>query len=123
MRILIADDEHEIAHALAEFVESCGHQVSVVTTGGLDVLNTYDRFKPDIVIMDIMMPRFNGITVSNALVGKNRAVKIVLISGKLDADHPFVKGSGAIRFLPKPVRLEAIKRTLDELGCSASASA
>ena len=120
MRVLIADDEHEIAHALAEFIESCGHEVAVVTNGGLDVLSTYERFKPDVVIMDIMMPRFNGITVSNALVARNPRVKIVLFSGKLDADHPFVKGSGAVAFLPKPVRLEEVKRTLDELGCSAS---
>jgi DNA-binding response OmpR family regulator len=120
MRILVADDEHEIAHGLAEFIRSCGHEVAVVTTGGLDVLSTYDRFKPDIVIMDIMMPRFNGITVSNALVGRNPRVKIILFSGKLDADHPFVKGSGACRFLPKPVRFEQIKQMLEELGCPTS---
>jgi CheY-like chemotaxis protein len=115
MRVLIADDEKEIAEALGEFIESCGHDVAKVTTGGLDVLKAHDRFRPNVVIMDIMMPHFNGITVSHALVSKNPHIKVVLFSGKLDASHPFVASSEATHFLPKPVPLSEIKKVLDEI--------
>jgi DNA-binding response OmpR family regulator len=102
MRILIADDERELASALAQFLQKHGHEVCIVTTGGLDVLPAYDRFRPDVVLLDVMMPRFNGITISHALVSRNPAVKLVLCSGALSSDHPFVATSGACRFLRKP---------------------
>lgn len=122
MKVLIADDERELALAFATFLESIGHETCCVVTGGLDVLAAYDRFAPDVVIMDILMPRFNGITISHALVSKNPRVKIVLISGKLDGDHPFIASSGAMRFLAKPVQFADLKKVLDEFGGSASAA-
>jgi CheY-like chemotaxis protein len=115
MKILIADDERELAHAFAVFLEGIGHETTCVVTGGLDVLAAYDRFIPDVVIMDILMPRFNGITISHALLSKNPKVKIVLISGKLERDHPFIVNSGASRFLAKPVQFSELKKVLDEL--------
>ena len=86
-----------------------------MTSGGLDVLTACERFNPNVIIMDIMMPHFNGITVCHALTGRNSNAKVILFSGKLDAAHPFVAGSGASKFLPKPVRFEEIKNALDEL--------
>lgn len=115
MRVLIADDDREVANVFSRFVESCGHQVSTVTSGGLDVLAAYDRFKPDVVMMDVMMPRFNGITVSHAILSRDPRAQLVLLSGKMSADHPFIATSGAMRFLPKPVPLSTIKALLDEI--------
>ena len=120
MRVLIADDECDIAEAVAEFVKSCGHEAMTVTSGGLDVLPAYDRFQPHLVILDIMMPRFNGITISHALMSRRPRPKVVLFSGKLDSQHPFVASSGATRFLPKPVPMAEIKKLLDEFGSGAT---
>jgi DNA-binding response OmpR family regulator len=115
MRILIADDERELAAGLAQFLLKAGHEVCTVTTGGLDVLPAYDRFHPDIVLMDVMMPRFNGITISHALVSRNPAVKLVLCSGALSSDHPFVAGAGASRFLQKPFTFSEARLVLESL--------
>jgi len=115
MRILIADDEKELAAGLAQFLHNAGHEVCTVTTGGLDVLPAYDRFHPDVVLMDVMMPRFNGITISHALVSRNPGVKLVLCSGALSSDHPFVAGSGASRFLQKPFTFSEARLVLESL--------
>ena len=87
-----------------------------VTTGGLDVLPAYDRFRPDVVLMDILMPRFNGITISHALLSRNPAIKLVLCSGSLPADHPFVGSSGASCFIAKPFNFAEVKEILESLG-------
>ena len=92
----------ELVAGLSQFLRNAGHEVCTVTTGGLDVLPAYDRFQPDVVLMDVMMPRFNGITISQALASRDPGVKLVLCSGALSADHPFIAGSGAARFLGKP---------------------
>jgi len=116
MRILLADDERELAACLAIYLGKAGHEVCTVTTGGLDVLPAYDRFHPDVVLMDILMPRFNGITISHALVSRNPAIKLVLCSGSLAADHPFLGSTGACCFLPKPFNFAEVKELLESLG-------
>ena len=122
MRILLADDEREIAACLTQYLRNAGHEVCTVTTGGLDVLPAYDRFHPDVVLMDIMMPRFNGITISHALMSRDPAIKLVLCSGSLAADHPFVAGSGACHFLAKPFTCREAKEVLESLAPAAAAA-
>jgi len=99
MRILLADDERSLA-------------------AGLYVLPAYDRFHPDVVLMDILMPRFNGITISHALMSRNPGIKLVLCSGSLSSDHPFVASSGACGFLPKPFAFSQAKDLLEKLAAN-----
>ena len=113
MRVLIADDEGALVEGLCEFFRKAGHEVCPVTTGGLDVLPAYDRFRPDVVLMDVMMPGFNGISIANALASRNPAIKLVLCSGAFSADHPFITGSCASRFLQKPFTLFEALRALE----------
>lgn len=124
MRILITDDDKDLASALGEYVQGCGHEVvSIVTTGGLDIIRCYGIYKPDVVMMDIMMPRFNGLTVAHALLSKDPQARIVLFSGQLNSAHPFIVNSGAVRFLQKPIHLFKIRRVLAELSGEVDAAA
>jgi DNA-binding response OmpR family regulator len=123
MRILLADDERQLVDALAKFLERAGHEVCTVITGGLDVLPAYDRFRPDVVLMDVMMPRFNGITISHALLSRNPALKLVLCSGALSKDHPFIAASGATCFLPKPFNFSEARDVLERYTPEAEAVA
>src|SRR5829696_108153 len=117
MRILIADDDRDLADVLAEFVRECNHEVvDKVTGGGLAVIQSFARHLPDLVLLDIMMPRFNGITVSHALKSRKPETKIVFMSGKVEGDHPFIAQCGASGYLHKPVRFEALREMLQRLG-------
>jgi CheY-like chemotaxis protein len=116
MRILLADDERELAAVLSRYLSNAGHEVCTVTTGGLDVLPAYDRFHPDVVLMDVLMPRFNGITISHALHSRNPEIKLVLCSGSLSEDHPFVATAGASAFMAKPFDFLKVRELLESLG-------
>lgn len=116
MRVLIADDEFEFACILANAVESWNHEVvATVTTGGLDVIRLYNRYKPDVVIMDIMMPKLNGLTACRALLSKDPNAKIIFSSGKYRSDSPLINHSGAVGFLQKPIHLFEVRQLLDKL--------
>lgn len=116
MRLLIADDDRELASAIASYLRHCNQEVvSTVTTGGLDVLRNVERFAPDVILMDIMMPRLNGLTICHHILSCRPNAQIILLSGILDAKHPFVTQSGAAAFLPKPVRLVELQRVLQEV--------
>ena len=123
MRILLADDERDLVAGLAQYLGNAGHEVCTVITGGLDVLPAYDRFRPDVVFMDIMMPRFNGITIAHALVSRDPGIKLILCSGSLSADHPFVAASGASRFLAKPFTFSQVREIVESLGQATVAAA
>lgn len=119
MRILIADDDRELAEALAEFVRLCNHEVvDKVTGGGLAVIQSFARHNPDIVLLDIMMPRFNGLTVFHALKSRNPDAKIIFMSGKVEGDHPFVASCGASAYIQKPVLLEELREVLENVANS-----
>jgi CheY-like chemotaxis protein len=112
LRVLVADDDREFAELLAEYVREFGHEVvAIVTGGGLEVIRRYGQFQPDVVLLDIMMPRFNGLTVCHALISRDPAAKIIFVSGQVAAGHPFIVGAGAFASLAKPIerqQLEAI---------------
>jgi DNA-binding response OmpR family regulator len=116
MRVLIADDDRELAEALGAYVEECGHEVAaIVTGGGLAVIQAFARFEPDAVLLDIMMPRFNGLTVCHALLSRKPDAKIIFVSGQLEGSHPFVSGCGAAAYLQKPVSLIELREALETL--------
>ena len=124
MRILLADDEREIADSLAHYLESCGHQVCAVTTGGLDVLPACDRFHPDVVMLDVLMPRFDGITIARALHGPQPGGPRSFCSrDRWPADHPFVASAGAVSFCPSPSGSDEVREALERLAPEKPAAA
>jgi len=113
VRVLIADDDRELALAISSYLRHCNEEVvATVTTGGLDVVRNTHRFQPDVIIMDVIMPRLNGLTVCHHILSRFPNTKIILFSGKLDADHPLVVNSGAAAFLKKPVKLAELSELI-----------
>jgi len=123
VRLLIADDDRELACAMASYLRHCNEAVvSTVTTGGLDVLRSVNRFDPDVILMDILMPKLNGLTICRHILSRRPDVRIILLSGTLHPDHPFVAESGASAFLAKPVRLMELQRGIQEIVNSLAAA-
>ena len=118
MKILLADDETEFVSAIGSMLEAEGHEVLAVTAGGIDVLAAYDEFKPDVVILDVVMPRFNGITVSQTIRERDPDARIILCSGRLAPEHPLLASAHATKFLAKPLSIAALMRALDEVAPS-----
>jgi DNA-binding response OmpR family regulator len=114
MKVLIADDDKDLARALAYLVTECGHEVvGTVTGGGLAVIQAFARCEADVVLLDIMMPRFNGLTACHALLSRKPGAKIIFVSGSMDEKDPFVAGCGAAGYLQKPVSLANLRDALD----------
>lgn len=121
MRVLIADDEKGVATVLADLVRSCEHEVVDVVNSGLDAIRAYQRHKPDVVLMDFLMSRLNGLTACrNILCGDPRG-RIVFLSGASHATQLAPEESGAVAVLQKPVALDELKTLFDRLSEPASA--
>ncbi len=102
VRILIADDQKDFALFVERLLGVLKHEVvEVVTSGGLAVIQAYERHKPDLVLMDFHMPQFNGMTACRHIRSKHGSAKIVVMSGDIDLEKAAAK-AGAVAAIRKP---------------------
>lgn len=113
VRILIADDQRGVGTSLADLVNCCHHQVVEVVGSGLEAIYAYTRHHPDVVLMDYLMPKLNGVTACRNILAKDPAARIILVSGWSPVEE--VSTLGAIAILAKPVRLERLEAALNAL--------
>ena len=113
MRVLIADDEKHVSAILAELVESYGHEVVGVVGSGLDAVRAYARLRPDVVLMDLMMARFNGATATRLIRSQDPAARIILVSGRPQEARDASRHCGAVATLQKPFRGERLNELLN----------
>lgn len=102
MRILIAEDEVELAKGLKFLLEKNKFTVDVVYDGA-EALEHFDCHDYDVVILDIMMPKVNGLEVLKKIRAAGSGVPILLLTAKAEIEDR-VAGleAGADDYLPKP---------------------
>jgi DNA-binding response OmpR family regulator len=108
MRILVVEDEHRIAHALQKGLEQERYAVDVVYTGtdGYDLASTEDYV---LIILDIMIPEMDGISLCRKLRQEKIHTPILLLTAKGQTEDK-VKGldAGADDYLTKPFSFEEL---------------
>jgi DNA-binding response OmpR family regulator len=99
-RILVVDDSEDICHALARLLRRCGHDVDAAFDGAA-ALASVRSAAPELIILDIMMPRMDGLEVLTRLKadGATANVPVVMFSACQDAETmKRALDSGAIAF-------------------------
>ncbi len=101
--IYIADDEQNIRELIKSFLESDGYEVSAFATGD-ELAEAFENKPSDLVILDIMMPGTDGLTVCKQLREKSD-VPIIMLTAK-DSEYDYVHGItiGSDDYLTKPFR-------------------
>jgi len=103
-RILIADDESLILMDLREMLTNLGYLVVGEASDGLSATNMARELKPDLVIMDIMMPGTDGIEAARLLTAE-RIAPVLLLTAYSQADLvERAKEAGVVGYLVKPFR-------------------
>ena len=103
-RVLIADDEPNIVISLEFLMQQSGYEVRVARNGD-EALAEVQAFAPDLVLLDVMMPRRNGYEVLQAIRGDpaRRATRVLLLTAKgRDVDVEKGLGLGADGYVTKP---------------------
>lgn len=102
-RIVIADDEALICMDLREMLEEAGHEVVGVGSDGVEALNLVKEKKPDLVILDVKMPRLDGLQAAKMIAHDNLA-PVVLLTAFGDEDMiEKAKKSMVFGYVMKPV--------------------
>ncbi|MCP4362546.1 MAG: response regulator [Chloroflexi bacterium] len=120
LSILVVDDEPLTRNLLRLMLEPAGYRVSGAADG-FDALEKAKELHPDIMLLDVMMPAMDGITVCKKLRGETDTadLPIVMLSGKVHREA-IQEGleAGANRYLSKPMSrmglLQELRDVLNE---------
>lgn len=112
-RILIADDDAVVRLDLRAILETLGYCVVGEADNGESAINLARTLKPDLIILDVMMPQKNGIQAAEA-INKERLGPVLLLTAYSDA--PIIeqaKKAGVVAYLVKPFRQQDIQPAIE----------
>ena len=120
-RVLIVEDERDLARVLKRHVEGLGCQVQLAATGEEAVALAHEEF--DLVLLDVMLPGIDGMEVCRRLRSLNRYMPVLMLTARSsDIDKVMGLESGADDYLTKPfsvqellARIKAIFRRMDAM--------
>lgn len=117
-RVLIVDDLAFIKLIIRDTLEKRGLEVAGEASNGFEAIDMYAKLKPDVVLMDITMPRMDGIQALSKIMEIDKNAKVIMCSA-LGQQKLIVQAIklGAKDFIVKPFKPErivgAIKKTLN----------
>jgi two-component system, OmpR family, response regulator MprA len=115
MRVLVVDDDKAVRESLRRSLEFNGYAVSLAADGA-EALAGIGGIAPDVVVMDVMMPRLDGIETTKSLRKAGNDVPILVLTAR-DAVGDRVEGldAGADDYLTKPFALQELLARLRAL--------
>jgi DNA-binding response OmpR family regulator len=126
-KILVVDDEPNIREVVSLYLRRDGHSV-ISAADGEEALRLYRQSQPDLVVLDLMLPKVSGLEVCRRIQADERVPVVMLTARGEEEDRIVGLGIGADDYVVKPfsprelaARVEAVLRRVNEARTGASA--
>ncbi|MEK7444527.1 MAG: response regulator [candidate division NC10 bacterium] len=111
-KVLVVDDELEVRQILQEFLAHRGYEVYAAESGP-EALNALDTFKPDVVLLDVLMPGMDGVETLKRIVALQPTLPVIMVTANADVGITSkLLGLGAADYIPKPFDLEYLDQAV-----------
>ena len=125
-KILVVDDEPKIVQLVRAYLEDSGFHVAEAL-GGAEALEAFQKFSPDLIVLDLMLPNIDGIDVTRT-IRKESDVPIIMLTAKVEeVDRLIGLELGADDYVVKPFSprelVARVRAVLRRTGTSAAGSA
>jgi DNA-binding response OmpR family regulator len=116
MRILVVEDEAQLARHISSALTRRGH-VPTARHDGLDALQTALDTPHDLIVLDLNLPRLDGLTVLARLRDANCTARVLILTARSEVEHR-IKGlnAGADDYLAKPFSMDELVARVEALG-------
>lgn len=112
MKVLIADDDRLVRTILGDLLAGLGHEV-VAAANGAEALEVCERERPELLILDLLMPKLSGLDALHALRGRGVKVPAILLTAISDVSFREMDGAEVVEVvLEKPVTRRTLERAL-----------
>ncbi len=111
-KVLIVDDDQSMIRTMTDALEPLGYEISSARDGnhGLACIEFY---RPDLVILDLMMPRRSGLLVLEGMRELDEYIPAIMVTGNEGNRHRnYAEILGVDAYLTKPIRIELLVRTV-----------
>jgi PAS domain S-box-containing protein len=116
LRVLVVDDNPDSTESLAALLKTLGHEVETAADG-IEACEVGERFRPDVILLDLRMPRLDGYGAARRIRGAPWGAGVVLVAqtgwGR-ESDRRRAEEAGFDFHLTKPVNFDALRRILDD---------
>jgi len=130
LRVLLAEDNAINRKVAVALLEKLGHEAQVACTG-TEALAAWERESFDLILMDVQMPEMDGFDATRAIRAQEKSDKasghtpiVALTAHAMKGDEERCLEAGMDAYLSKPIRLDALRATLDAIrtqGCARAA--
>ena len=116
MKIMVVDDERAVRESLRRALELEGYEVELASDGTEALAKLEDNGQPDAIILDVLMPRTDGLEVSRTLRQAGNKVPVLMLTARTEVgDRVAGLDAGADDYLTKPFALEELLARLRAL--------
>ncbi|MCB9651862.1 MAG: response regulator [Deltaproteobacteria bacterium] len=106
-RILVVDDAITDREVVKAFLRQAGYDVVAEAGTGAEAIQAFERHRPDVVLMDLVMPEMSGTEAARAILSVHPDARIIAMSG---LSQPSVQAeameAGMMAFVPKPLEAD-----------------
>jgi two-component system, chemotaxis family, chemotaxis protein CheY len=113
---MIAEDSKESRMFLKDLLEIANHEVVAEATDGLETVEKFEATRPDIVLLDLAMPKMDGLSALREMKKIDENVKVILLtaSGNLRTINECIQ-AGAVTCIFKPFKIEDLSKTIKSI--------
>lgn len=117
LRVLVVDDQESVLEVVSETISYAGHEVVGRARDGMEAVKLAQDLKPDLVVMDVLMPKLNGVEAMRSILAGGLCKRVMLMSGEcrsLGMTREQILQKGALTFLEKPFNVTELFSLLDQ---------
>ena len=114
-KIMIADDSDAIRLVLKDILGIGDHEIVVEAVDGQEAIDLYKEKKPDLILLDLAMPKKDGLCVVKEIIEFDSNAKIILITAS--DDQKVIReclNNGALSYISKPFDFKVVLKAIDD---------
>jgi len=110
---IIVDDDEDFTEMFSDFLINSGLKVYSICSDGKKAVDAYEEYKPDVVFVDLIMPKYDGVYAINNINSKHPDAKIIVVTANKSVDKSYVLDTLNVnQLIFKPFDMHKIKETV-----------
>ena len=111
--VIVVDDDEDLSEGIAEYLKQCGFEVYGTGKNGLDAVQLFEKHRPDIVLLDMNMPNYDGMYGIENIRRMDTKTRIVILTGFFSQDMAEkIRHFDISKIIEKPCSLGQIEQEL-----------